>query len=567
MSAAPTNATRRAIRRATSTWPLLALLAVTAMLYARVGDYPFLHWDDGVYVSEHPALRRIAAGEGGAFTELLSPREALAGRRWEYLPLRDLSYGLDAWRAGLDPRAFHLTSLGLHLLAVLLVWSLARALELGAAPTLAAAALFALHPLAVEPTAWISARKDLLYTALALAALLALLQARHRRGLSRALAFGAFIAATLGALASKGPAVVVPLLAAVLVWRCFPAEQRSSARWPLWGLGAVAAGWAGLSLVIGRRSGILSSGATSLGERLGSVLGAPAHALAQLAWPVALSPSYRPAAGSVWAQPEAWIGLALALVVVALVVVAHRRPAPAPAPPAAGALALCAWLALLPTAGLVDVAQPRADRFLYLPLACAALAIGALLQAAAPRLRRGLALATAAALLLCAGQSHRYLAVWRHDLTLWTHVAAADPDHPIANGQLAALAIEQGQLVLAKRLLDRALAHGPRLAPSWSNLGRWWQLQAGPGAPRPGDARRAHALAQAERAFGRALALDPRYAPPYLELARLAQQRGDARQAAGLLRRALTLPRCPATARLQLQTLLAPPALSPRPAR
>ncbi|MBK8482686.1 MAG: hypothetical protein IPL40_16230 [Proteobacteria bacterium] len=550
---------------------MLGLLAITGLLYAPVARYPFLHWDDGIYVSERAALQRIAAGNRGAWRALLSPREALAGRSWEYLPLRDLSYGLDAWRAGLEPHAFHLTNLGLHLSAVLLLFGLARALGTGAGPALAAAALFALHPLAVEPTAWISARKDLLYGSCTLLALLALLHLRKREGLAAAGARATFLLATLAALGSKAPAIVVPLLAAVLVWRCFPAPQQRRERWPLLGLGALAAGWALLSLEIGRRSGIISSGgAAGLGERIGSVLAAPAEALARLAAPVALSPSYRDAPGTVWAQPATWIGLTLTTALIARIALTLRRRTLA-APVAAFPLSLCAWLALLPTAGIVRVAQPRADRFLYLPLALAALTLGALMHAAAPRVRRALLVAAALAAALCAAQTQRYLEVWRNDLTLWRHVVEADPDHPLANGQLAALAIEQGQLQLAKRLLDRALTHGPRLAPSWSNLGRWWQIQAGASTPRSGEAARQYQLAQAERAFARAIALDPRYAPPYLELANLAEQRGDRRLAEGWLRRALTLPRCPALARQRLDRLealrAAAPPLSRQPGR
>lgn len=560
MSPAPDSAVaasrpKTVATRARTPLALLALLMLTGLLYARVADYPFLQWDDGVYVVERAALRRIAAAEPGAWRELLSPREALAGRSWEYLPLRDLSYGLDAWRAGIDPRAFHLTNLGLHLVAVLLVWGLARALSFDAGPALAAAALFALHPLAVEPTAWISARKDLLYTTLALLGLLALLQARERQGRHRALALAVFAAATLAALGSKGPAVIIPLLAAVLVWRVFPEQARAGCRWPLVALGALAAAWAALALVIGQRSGIVGTAAVSLGERLATAAAAPAHALALLAWPAHLSPSYRETAPLGWTRATPWIGLLLLLLLLAALR-ATRRPHTVDSPLArAASLALCGWVALLPTAGLVRVAQARADRFLYLSLAFAALTGGALLRAATPRLRRYLLFAAAAATLLGAAQTHHYLALWRHDLTLWKHVVASDPDHPLANGQLAALAIEQGQLDVAKRLLDRALLHGPALAPSWSNLGRWWQIQAGTDPLRPGEDRRADQLRQAERAYRRAIALDRRFAPPYLQLASIARQRGDEATAATLLRRALTLPRCPAEVAQQLRAL------------
>lgn len=196
-------------RRWTGPLALAGVLLATGALYARVLDYPLLRWDDPVYVTSRPPLRRLVHGDASELKRLLTPRDALAGRLWEYYPLRDLSYALDALRADAldDGRPFHATNLVLHLLAALLVYALGRRLGIDPLAAALGAGLFALHPLAVEPVAWISGRKDLLYAALVLAALVAWL-GRERPRLGAA----GFGLAAIGAIASKGPgAIVVPI--------------------------------------------------------------------------------------------------------------------------------------------------------------------------------------------------------------------------------------------------------------------------------------------------------------------------------------------------------------------
>ena len=127
-----------------------------------------------------------------------------------YRPVWHLSYWLDGqlFSGGfggaaplLGPR---LVSLGLHILLVLGVASLARRWDPTAAPV--AAALVAVHPLMVAPVAWVSARGGLL-------AAVCLLGAAHAAERRRWMLFGA---AVLMALGSKETALVAPAL--LFVW-------------------------------------------------------------------------------------------------------------------------------------------------------------------------------------------------------------------------------------------------------------------------------------------------------------------------------------------------------------
>jgi hypothetical protein len=90
-----------------------------------------------------------------------------------YRPLTFLSHAVDWELWGLDPRGFHLTSLGLHAINTMLVFALCRRL-CGPGGALVGALLFGSHPASQEAVYWMAARFDLLTTGLILAALLLL---------------------------------------------------------------------------------------------------------------------------------------------------------------------------------------------------------------------------------------------------------------------------------------------------------------------------------------------------------------------------------------------------------
>jgi len=125
------------------------------------------HFDDYAIFSD-PVLTSSTGGMG-----------IWALRRTQ--PLTNLTFWLNYMVGGRDPLGYHLVSLALHLGAVLLAYEcLRRLLPEGAA--LAAAAVFAIHPLQAEAVNYVWARGALLGALLCLASLLAWLNGR--RGLA-----------------------------------------------------------------------------------------------------------------------------------------------------------------------------------------------------------------------------------------------------------------------------------------------------------------------------------------------------------------------------------------------
>ncbi|MBY0504277.1 MAG: tetratricopeptide repeat protein [Bryobacteraceae bacterium] len=147
-------------------WLLLpaVLLALAALLYLPVTGFPFLQIDDNPHLLQEDLPR---VGSGWAFQNAFA---------WQ--PLTWMSHQLDFRLFGFENAGrHHLMSLLLHLANVGLFFWWLRKLTGKNEASLAAAALFALHPLRVESVAWISGRGDLLAAFCALLALEA-----HRRG-------------------------------------------------------------------------------------------------------------------------------------------------------------------------------------------------------------------------------------------------------------------------------------------------------------------------------------------------------------------------------------------------
>src|SRR5215470_243137 len=133
-------------------------------------------------------------------------------------PLVNFSYAVDRAIWGPAPFGFHLTSVLLHALNVVLLFCLARRVRLDVIPAFAAAALLAVHPMMTEAVGYVSGRSEVLCATFLLLALLCadrwLQGPEERRG--RWLV--AMLAAWLAALATKETAAMFPFVLVLYDW-------------------------------------------------------------------------------------------------------------------------------------------------------------------------------------------------------------------------------------------------------------------------------------------------------------------------------------------------------------
>ncbi len=187
---------------------LTAVLAITFIVFIPSVKNGFVTFDDPQYVLENPYIKSFSADNLGIiFT-------SDANNLGNYHPLTLLSLAANYTCSELDPTSYHVVNIMLHMVNTLLVFLLALILftRLGTGHgqllSAIAALLFGIHPLHVESVAWISGRKDLLYTCFYLLALIAYTRYLGNKAIKNYILSVLFF---LLSLLSKGMAVTLPL--------------------------------------------------------------------------------------------------------------------------------------------------------------------------------------------------------------------------------------------------------------------------------------------------------------------------------------------------------------------
>jgi tetratricopeptide (TPR) repeat protein len=413
-----------------------------------------------------------------------------------------LDWSLFGDRAGLH----HLTNVALHALAAVLLFEWLRRATRQWPLALAAAAIFAVHPLRVEAVAWLSSRKDVLSGAWLFATLL--VWDGWVRAPSRRRYLAALCAYAIG-LASKSTLVPVPLaLLALDAWPYRRLEGRASLRARVvekLPFAALAVGAAALTMGAARSGDAMSQlDASPLSVRLENAAVSLVAYLRDLVWPAGLVVHY-----PYDPEPRAWtwVGALAILAAITFAALSLRRRMP-------WLIAGWAWyvVMLLPTLGIVQVgSQARADRFTYLPMVGIAWALTWSVDRAVRGHARRVAAATAIAVCgALAVLSARQVGFWRDDETLFRRALLLEGPNSIAQYNLANAVRAQAdagaragapaaevasRLREAEALYVAALGRSPAFADAHYNLAN---LLADTG--RPTLALRHYAVAAAGRA-------------------------------------------------------------------
>ena len=458
-------------------WPLAVALVTFAVFWPALG-HQFLDWDDAMNLVDNPAFR------GLGWTNLRWMFTTTLAGHW--IPLTWISFGLDYRLWGMNPLGYHLTNVLLHAAAAAVFYLVAlrllrqalggpeSRLRIGA---LAAALLFAIHPLRVESVAWVTERRDVLsglFFLLAISAYLRAAAAADRRRIKR-------LAASLACfvLAALAKAIVMTLPVILLVLDVYPL-RRLPARGGDWTGPAARAVWieklpyaivaAATALVA--NYAVHAYGGMVADLPLGTRAGAALYGLAFYVWktliPIDVAPMYQMAAQF---DPTDWPVLASTAGVLALtaLLVWRRRRWPA---------ALAAWVTYValvaPVSGIVQSGpQLVAARYSYLACLGLALLVGGgvcwlLARVEAPgRIPRGARVASLAvvsvAYLALALLTWQLVWVWRDSRSLWEYAVRLTPDSPLARGNLGFAYLNEGRALDAERETRAAL----RLAPEW----------------------------------------------------------------------------------------------------
>ena len=420
------------------------------LLYAPVSHHAFLDFDDGQYVTQNEHVR-----SGFSLNNIAWAFTSFYASNWH--PVTWLSHMLDCQMFGLNPEGPHIVNLALHLINVLLLFTLLR-LGTGAVwRSFMVAALFAVHPLNVENVAWVAERKSLLSAFFSLLAVAAYGWYVHRPGWKRYLTVSAAFAL---ALMSKPMAVTIPLILLLLDYWPFnryleiPYARRLTRlaieKFPLLLMSAASAY---ITVAAQRSTGaLLHLSDISLLLRVENVLTSYAAYVGKLVWPANLAVFY-PIVFEVGRSQSFLHALESAIVLAVITsLVLYFRSA---------RYLVVGWflflLALIPVIGIVQVGyQSMADRYAYIPFiglfimlawSCARIAENN------PVGRIVLAFAASCVVVPFALASAHDLQYWQNEVTLFTQArnVAARPDALIENG------LADGLLSAGRS--DEALSH------------------------------------------------------------------------------------------------------------
>ncbi|MGD8367990.1 MAG: tetratricopeptide repeat protein [Desulfobacterales bacterium] len=508
---------------------LAVFLLLTALTLATLGPVvfnDFINYDDPVYVTANPVVSKGLSGEGVRWA-----LTAVYDGNW--FPVTWLSHMIDVSLYGLNPAGHHLSSLMLHLANTLLVFVVLQNATRRRWPSALAAALFAVHPLHVEPVAWVAERKELLGTFFGLLAAGAYIRYVSRPAVGRYLAVMILF---LLSLSAKPMWMTFPLLMLVLdIWplgrlRFTGAESLGQGRRsatelfvekiPLFGISVLS----GLLALFTQHSGggVQSFERFSLPVRVANALVAYIVYLKQTIWPSGLS-VYYPHPG---AQIGFWKPAAAAILLVAISLWTIRRIGDRPY-----LVAGWAWylISLLPVIGLVQLGtQAMANRYAYVPLIgifFAATWGGRDIFAGRTKSRVWPVIASGAVILSLAAASRVQLGYWENSMTLFAHARQTTRPNIVVLINLGKAYESREDFATAETLYRQALDLNPTHPVALFNTARI--------ASRRGDRERAEAL------YRRMLSLYPEDANAASNLAGLLVEKGLHREALRWYRAAL----------------------------
>jgi hypothetical protein len=435
-------------------WVILAL--VVAALYGRTTRYSFV-WDDNQLIVQSKALPRAEIAD---FLSDFWKNAEYGFESGYFRPLTTLTFHLDHRIHGDAAGGYHLTNVILYWLTCGLVFIfLLRVLE-DPSSAVAGALLFALHPVHVEPVAFISSRTDLLAALLVLAAHLVGTSRPPKSTWPRSAG-----AAALFFLAVMAKESALPLLLFTPFFA--PRESRKALL-----IALLTAAAAAMALRFAVLSSVVPAAIAQKAPLPLRLLTLPAVTLYYLRVTfLPVDPSALPALEWVTSplQPRFFLPL-LALGGVGWGLWAIRKRLPA-----AWMGSVWGFVFLLPVLQIVQTTMRAAERFAFLPsvgfvLAATAVARPALLSPHG-KARLGSRLLLAAILAYFTFATTARVPAWRDSAALWEATARREPGNPTVLNNLAGVRFGQGKYGDAEALYRRAVELAPENPRAFYNLG------------------------------------------------------------------------------------------------
>jgi len=440
---------------------LFICLFITLITYSNTLTHQFVWDDDNIILT-----RRITDFFSG-FKSIFSQNYFLFSKEQSFRPLTTLSYFCDAFFWDMNPMGYHLTNMMLHLLAVALVFYLARNLGFSNQGAFVAAAIFAVHPVQTESVNAISFREELLVVAFYLAAFLFL-----SRG---------FIAAGsisyLFALLAKEMALSFPLV--FFLYSVNPLKDKTSRakvpKGPLCSITIITVGYLILRFIIFPCpvKGLLYP-AGSLYRNILTTLPVITHYIRLFFFPLGLKAEYSVAHYTSIINTNVIFSIIL-LILIGVYVIRIRNK---------DKILFFSWLwigiTVLPVANLFPIPEMAAERYLYLPLIGLALFTGRVFEYLFQRYKATVVIATICLITAFSLLTYKRNYIWENDLILWENSRNGAPLSSRLHHNLGNAYLKSGQIKMARVEYKLTTALNPGNDRAYNNLGVAYALSNKP---------------------------------------------------------------------------------------
>ncbi|MGB9720159.1 MAG: tetratricopeptide repeat protein [bacterium] len=409
----------------------------------------FVNWDDDKYVYENNDIQQLNWHNINSFFSRF-----YGGA---YVPLTMLSFATDYQIGGLNPFVYHRTNLIFHILNTLLIFWVVYAISKRIGVSFLTALFFAVHPLHVEPVAWVTGRKDLLYSFFLIDSLIAYTYFKNKKKDGYyILSFFSYIMA----LFSKPVAITLPFVLLALEYFVYnqPIKKSLIRTAPFLILSIV---FFYIAVIGQKTAGALEQSEYSFLQQVNISLSNLLFYFYKTVIPARLS--------CVYPVQNYWFASISIVAIIILVVISSRYTR-------ITILSTIVFLVLMaPVLQLFPVGQILADRYTYLSITGFLYLIATafyLLYLNAVRIIRILIIVVAGFVLGFASyMSNNQCRIWRDGMMLWTHAINYYPDIPLPYNSRGIIYSKNKDYKSALQDFDRAISINPRYLNAYMNRG------------------------------------------------------------------------------------------------
>jgi len=412
---------------------ILIILLLTFLAYIPALSAGFVNWDDPDYVN-----RQILQQSLQNFTSLI-----ITPVQGNYHPLTMLSLAFNYLISGMDPWSYHLLNLLLHMANCVLVFRFTLVLARGnALIAFVSAVLFGIHPMHVESVAWVSERKDVLYSLFFIAGLTSytkFIDTAHRKQYVLTLVF--FVLSLL----SKPAAAIFPL---VLFCIDLLRTRKLSAKLfvekiPFFALALIAGI---ITYVAQKEKGALNAYAFSADTRLLMGFYGIMVYFIKMIVPIRLSPFYPYAPVNEPLPKEYYLAPVFFIALAVICVYSWKRNRVITFGILFFLVNLLLVLQFLPVGSAII-----ADRYTYIPYIGLFFIIGWVINQFAKKNKSRAYYIMIPTVILLFFLTYRQSAVWTNSGTLWDHAIAINPS--------SRAYVNRARLFVDEKLVDKALEY------------------------------------------------------------------------------------------------------------